>query len=147
MKEACKNHTAFDVRCYYLGSLLKYVLEYSVSVAKGRPNWQNAGRHFAMIVMSAMFIGIAGAAAIGRAHEIGTLDPQDSRRDLLNNDYALGWYQRHTSWANSFVGHVRSRGDMKNLFWHGVSLYRRGYMYGICVVRGVGTYVGRGPCH
>ncbi len=146
--EACRNY-ANPLRCATLGGLV-YGVRYHSPGWHRNHNYQNAGRHFAIMVMAAILIGVDGARAIGRAHEIGATNRKDSARDKKNNRYTLRWYGRHSADAKDAVGHWRTHGDMKMLFWHGVYLFRIGRMYGVCSYNVFGggkyRYVKRGPC-
>jgi RHS repeat-associated protein len=140
--DTCRDYGNY-LRCKFLFYLLKYDHDYSLKATKNA-NYQNAGRHFAFMVMSAILIGVDGAYALGEVHEDESSDATDSTRDMLNNHYSLGWYQRHTSYANNLVGHYRSKGDIEKLFDHGVDLFKRGYMYGVCA--GEHKKISLGPC-
>ncbi|NHA00778.1 hypothetical protein G5V59_14660 [Nocardioides sp. W3-2-3] len=55
----------------------------------------NATRHFTWMVYLSYTLGRDAAWKIAKAHEKGSKDKQDSIRDTANNQYSLGWYDRH----------------------------------------------------
>ena len=135
--DACRKY-AGRVRCFVAMNALGHLLGGSFAATKFgvSRNEANAGRHFAMIVFLSLYISPSAAFAITLAHEGTSEKPEDSRRDMGNNVYAMGWFARHEAYARKNVGEFLDLRDLPWLFWHGVSLYRRGYMWSVCPISG-----------
>lgn len=145
---ACRSvPTGTRDRCTYLMGMLGYLSWYSKR--SGTVAQNNAGRHFAFIVVSSLYLGSTRAASwMASAHEgnganNSRWEQLDSTRDGFNNWYSFGWLGRHYRWAKEKMGRFVTLGDVRFFYKHGVSLYNRGYMWSVCgrrlvVTRGTG---------
>ena len=122
MFDACEDYSGY-VRCVYLFSLLKHLVDVADSAkALVGDNAMQAARHFAFVVIVAVYTGRPGLglglAIIHEAYGQGTALDHD--RDSRNNLYAYGWYSRHEDYAKDMVGRFSTNGDVENLFEHGL---------------------------